>query len=104
VRDRDDGEFLAFWLRDGAVVARMNVNVFDGTERVETLIRSRRAVDAAALSDPDTPLDLLAADGRAKLRGGPEMAPNPSSTAPRRRCLDLAGHPVAATAAEQRVR
>jgi hypothetical protein len=79
----------------------MNVNVFDGTEHVETLIRSRRAVDAAALSDPDTPLDLLAADGRAKLRGGPKIAP---IQAPRRRCLDLAGHPVAATAAEQRVR
>jgi hypothetical protein len=38
----------------------MNVNVFDGTEHAETLIRSRRAVDAAARSDPDTPLDLLA--------------------------------------------
>lgn len=28
-RDSDDGEFLAFWLRDGAVVAGVNVNVFD---------------------------------------------------------------------------
>jgi hypothetical protein len=38
----------------------MNGNVFDGTEHVETLIRSRRAVDAGVLTDPDTPLDLLA--------------------------------------------
>jgi 3-phenylpropionate/trans-cinnamate dioxygenase ferredoxin reductase subunit len=59
---RDDGEFIAFWLRDERVVAGMNVNVWDVNEHVQALIRSRRAVDAAALRDPDTPLESLAAD------------------------------------------
>ncbi len=39
--DRAEGEFVAFWLRDGAVVAGMNVNVWDVNEHVQALIRSR---------------------------------------------------------------
>lgn len=58
--DRSSGEFVAFWLRDGHVVAGMNVNVWDVNEHVQTLIRTRTPVDAAALSDTDTPLDALA--------------------------------------------
>ncbi|HYB27608.1 MAG TPA: FAD/NAD(P)-binding oxidoreductase [Solirubrobacteraceae bacterium] len=58
--DRDAGEFIAFWVRDQRVVAGMNVNVWDVNEYVQALIRSRQTVDAAALSDPDTPLDALA--------------------------------------------
>jgi 3-phenylpropionate/trans-cinnamate dioxygenase ferredoxin reductase subunit len=58
--DRESGEFVSFWLRDQRVVGGMNVNVSDVNEHVQTLIRSRQAVDAAALSDPDTPLDALA--------------------------------------------
>jgi 3-phenylpropionate/trans-cinnamate dioxygenase ferredoxin reductase subunit len=58
--DRDSGQFIAFWLRDGRVVAGMNVNVGDVNEQLQALIRSRRAADAAALSDPDTPLEALA--------------------------------------------
>lgn len=58
--DRDSGEFIVFWLRDARVVAGMNVNVGDVNEDVQALIRSRRAVDAAALSDPHTPLEALA--------------------------------------------
>ena len=52
--DRDGGEFIAFWLRDGRVIAGMNVNVWDVNEHVQALIRSRQTVDVAALSDPDT--------------------------------------------------
>ena len=59
--DPGRGEFVAFWLRDGLVVAGMNVNVWDVNEHVQALIRSRQAVDAAALSDPGTPLEALAA-------------------------------------------
>ena len=55
--DPADGEFIAFWLHDGRVIAGMNVNVWDVNEHVQALIRSRQAVDAAALSDPDTPLE-----------------------------------------------
>jgi 3-phenylpropionate/trans-cinnamate dioxygenase ferredoxin reductase component len=64
---REDGEFIAFWLHDGRVVAGMNVNVWDVNEHVQALIRSRREIDAGALADPDTPLESLA--------GGSAMRP-----------------------------
>lgn len=57
--DRDAGEFVAFWLKDGRVLAGMNVNVWDVNEHIQALIRSHQHVDVAALRDPDTPLDAL---------------------------------------------
>ncbi len=60
--ERDAGEFIAFWLKDGRVVAGMNVNVWDVNEHVQALIRSRRKIDPAALRDRDTPLESLAGD------------------------------------------
>ena len=60
--DRESGELIAFWLREGRVLAGMNVNVWDVNEHVQALIRSRRTVDVAALSDPDTPLETLAGE------------------------------------------
>ncbi len=57
--DRDGGEFIAFWLSDGRVVAGMNVNVWDVNEHVQELIRSKQQVDVGALTDTDTPLDSL---------------------------------------------
>jgi len=60
--DRDAGEFVAFWLKDGRVVAGMNVNVWDVNEHVQALIRTREPADAGALSDPDTPLESLVAE------------------------------------------
>ena len=60
--DRSDGKFVAFWLRDGRVLAGMNVNVWDVNEQVQALIRSRRPVDQATLCDPDIPLIALAGD------------------------------------------
>jgi len=56
---RDDGEFIAFWVRDGRVVAGMNVNVWDVQDDIRALIQSRKAVDLAALTDPDTALTSL---------------------------------------------
>ncbi len=58
--DRDGGEFIAFWLRDGMVTAGMNVNVWDVNEHVQELIRSRTPVEVAKLIDSDTPLESLA--------------------------------------------
>ncbi len=58
--DRDAGEFIAFWLHQRTIVAGMNVNVWDVNEHVQALIRSRREVDIAALTDPDTPLQSIA--------------------------------------------
>jgi 3-phenylpropionate/trans-cinnamate dioxygenase ferredoxin reductase subunit len=57
--DRNEGEFIAFWLRDGRVIAGMNVNVWDVNEHVQALIRARQPVDLAALTDPGTPLESL---------------------------------------------
>ena len=63
--DRSAGEFVAFWRRDGAVVAGMNVNVWDVNEHVQALIRSRARIDVGALTDTDTPLESLVS-GRAQ--------------------------------------
>ena len=57
--DRADGAFIAFWLHEARVVAGMNVNIWDVNEHIQALIRSRRPIDVAALSDPDTPLESL---------------------------------------------
>ena len=55
-------EFIAFWLRDGIVVAGMNVNVWDVTTSIQQLIRDRVAIDPARLADPDIPLDAFLND------------------------------------------
>lgn len=55
--DPADGEFLAFWLRDGRVSAGMNVNVWDVNDDLRALVG--RTVDPAALRDPGVPLTDL---------------------------------------------
>jgi 3-phenylpropionate/trans-cinnamate dioxygenase ferredoxin reductase subunit len=52
--------FIAFWLADGRVVAGMNVGVWDVTDAIELLIRSRATVDVRRLADPDVALEDLA--------------------------------------------
>mgnify|MGYP003871114647 CR=1 FL=1 len=55
-------EFLAFWQRDGRVVAGMSVNwprPGEPQKMVKQLISARTAVSPAALSDPGVPLDRL---------------------------------------------
>ena len=52
-------QFIAFWLKEGRVLAGMNVNVWDVTETVQRLIRSGARVDAERLADPGTPLEDL---------------------------------------------
>jgi 3-phenylpropionate/trans-cinnamate dioxygenase ferredoxin reductase subunit len=54
--DPESGEFIAFWLSGGSVVAGMNVNVWDVNDAIQSLIRSAGPVDAARLTDPDVPL------------------------------------------------
>jgi 3-phenylpropionate/trans-cinnamate dioxygenase ferredoxin reductase subunit len=53
-------KFIAFWCKDQRILAGMNVNVWDVTEQIEALIRSRLRIDRARLADPDTPLEDLA--------------------------------------------
>ena len=52
-------EFVAFWLREGRVLAGMNVNVWDVTDAIKALITSRAVVPVERLRDPDVPLDRL---------------------------------------------
>jgi 3-phenylpropionate/trans-cinnamate dioxygenase ferredoxin reductase component len=54
--DREGLEFIAFWLAGGAVIAGMNVNVWDVQDDIQALIRSARKVDTGRLADPDVPL------------------------------------------------
>ena len=48
-------EFIAFWVKDERVVAGMNMNVWDVSDPIRELIRSRRPVDRRELADPDVP-------------------------------------------------
>jgi len=43
--DLDAREFVAFWVREGRVLAGMNVNVWDVTDRIRDLILSGDPVD-----------------------------------------------------------
>ncbi len=55
-------EFLAFWQRDGRVVAGMSVNWPRSAKPqkvIKQLISAKTAVGPAALADPDVPLDGL---------------------------------------------
>lgn len=52
-------EFLAFWQRDGRVVAGMNVNVWDVNDDLKALVQSGRVIDPARLADPSVPVDEL---------------------------------------------
>src|SRR3954469_22421777 len=59
--DPDKPEFIAFWLKDGRVLAGMNVNVWDVTDAIKALIGSRAHVPLDRLRDPGVPLEELAA-------------------------------------------
>jgi 3-phenylpropionate/trans-cinnamate dioxygenase ferredoxin reductase subunit len=60
--DPSSGEFIAFWVRDGRVLAGMNVNVWDVADQIQGLVRAGYAgkpVDLARLADPAVPLGDL---------------------------------------------
>jgi 3-phenylpropionate/trans-cinnamate dioxygenase ferredoxin reductase subunit len=61
--DPEGGEFIAFWLSGGRVLAGMNVNVWDVQDQIQALVRAGyagKAVDVARLTDPGVPLGDLA--------------------------------------------
>ncbi|GLF93824.1 NAD(P)/FAD-dependent oxidoreductase [Streptomyces yaizuensis] len=68
--DTGKREFIAFWLREGRVLAGMNVNVWDVTAPIQELIRSHAEVDAGALADTSTPLTSLVPPAGAGPEGG----------------------------------
>src|SRR5262249_38953481 len=53
--DRPGREFVAFWLAGGAVVAGMNVNVWDVSDDIQALIRSGKRGAPPRLPAPGTP-------------------------------------------------
>jgi len=60
--DRQAREFIAFWVKDGRVLAGMNVNVWDVQDPIRALIKAGyegKSVDLDRLADPDVPLDQL---------------------------------------------
>jgi len=57
--DPASGEFLAFWLSEGHVLAGMNANVWDQGDSITALIESGASVDAAALADPSVGLETF---------------------------------------------
>ncbi|HET9521163.1 MAG TPA: FAD-dependent oxidoreductase [Candidatus Limnocylindrales bacterium] len=54
-------QFIAFWLRDGRVVAGMNANIWDVAKPIERLIRSRAVVNPDELADASLAIDQVAA-------------------------------------------
>ncbi|MET7637952.1 FAD-dependent oxidoreductase [Streptomyces sp. NPDC005438] len=52
-------EFIAFWLRQGRVLAGLNMNVWDVTGPIQELVRSGTEVEPDALADPQVPLESL---------------------------------------------
>ena len=55
--DKERREFVSFWLREGRVLAGMNVNVWDVNDAVQSIIRRGTPVDTARLANPEIPLD-----------------------------------------------
>ena len=53
-------EFLAFWLKDGRILAGMNANVWDQGDQIKALVRSGATIDPDRLADLSTPLADLA--------------------------------------------
>jgi 3-phenylpropionate/trans-cinnamate dioxygenase ferredoxin reductase subunit len=68
--DLGSRELIAFWLADGRVAAGMNINIWDVTDPIQALIRSRAPVAPSRLRDPEVPLEeLLPTIVRGTLRG-----------------------------------
>jgi NADPH-dependent 2,4-dienoyl-CoA reductase/sulfur reductase-like enzyme len=49
-------EFIAFWLKEGRLIAGMNVNVWDVNDDLQALVRAGKPLDTARLTDPAIPL------------------------------------------------
>jgi 3-phenylpropionate/trans-cinnamate dioxygenase ferredoxin reductase component len=59
--DPSQREFIAFWLgAGGRVLAGMNVNIWDTSDAIQSLVRAGQPADKNALRDPDTPMESLA--------------------------------------------
>ena len=59
--DLDDAKFIAFWRRDGKVIAAMNVNVWDVADDLKAIVTARSTATPDRLADPSVALGDLAA-------------------------------------------
>jgi 3-phenylpropionate/trans-cinnamate dioxygenase ferredoxin reductase component len=66
-------EFVALWLKDERVVAGMNMNIWDVSDPIRELIRSRLRLDRRALADPEASLSQLP-EIRPPVEAAPAMA------------------------------
>jgi 3-phenylpropionate/trans-cinnamate dioxygenase ferredoxin reductase subunit len=60
--DPAGGEYIAFWVQGGRVLAGMNVNVWDVQDDIQKLVRAGwagKAVDLGRLADPKAPMGEL---------------------------------------------
>ncbi len=57
--DPASGKFIAFWLREGRVVAGMNVNMWNVNDDIQDLIRHGNVVDIELIKDDSVPLASL---------------------------------------------
>ena len=64
--DVDAREFIAFWVKDGRVLAGLNMNVWDVNEAIRELVGSRQAVDLERLRDPDVAIGELVGETAAR--------------------------------------
>src|ERR1035437_9227477 len=67
--DRAEREFLAFWRKDGRMLAAMNANIWDQGDDIKALIRSGASIDPDRLAAPSVPLADLLASPAAKADG-----------------------------------
>ncbi|MGH7610155.1 MAG: NAD(P)/FAD-dependent oxidoreductase [Candidatus Dormibacteria bacterium] len=58
-----DRQFVAFWLRDGRVLAALSANVLGTARHLRTLVASGQRVDTQALADPTVGWDELTHNG-----------------------------------------
>jgi 3-phenylpropionate/trans-cinnamate dioxygenase ferredoxin reductase subunit len=59
IKSEGDPEFLAFWTKEGRILAGMNANIWDVQDQIEPLVRAGwagEAVDLDRLADPTVPL------------------------------------------------
>jgi 3-phenylpropionate/trans-cinnamate dioxygenase ferredoxin reductase subunit len=62
IRPDASPEFIVFWVKEGRVLAGMNVNVWDVTDDIQKLVRAGyagKAVDLEGLADAGVPLGDL---------------------------------------------
>lgn len=75
-------QFIAFWLRDGRVVAGMNANIWEVNDALAGLVRSGHEVSVERLTDESVPLEDLDALRAEPAIGSPSSRREEAGTPP----------------------